>query len=116
MNPSWEDTPYQTSLAERGAYIEYDMMGMTYVYPPAKVSPDDGCSLRGIRALIDAGFLERVLISGDVFLKSMLRRYGGLGYTFVLHTLRPLYHAAGITQTQLDTVFANNPKRLLAFL
>jgi phosphotriesterase-related protein len=116
MNPSWEDSAYQISLAERGAYIEYDMMGMTYVYPPAKAAPDDQSALRGIKALIEAGFLERTLMSQDVFLKSMLTRYGGLGYTHVLGTLRPLYRAFGILQEHLDTMLIDNPKRVLAFL
>lgn len=116
MNPSWEDTDYQCSLAQRGAYIEYDMMGMTYVYPPAKASPDDTSSLRGICALVHAGYLSRVLLSQDVFLKSMLQRYGGLGYTHLLDTLQPQYRAADINQQHLKVMLCENPQRVLAFL
>lgn len=116
MNPSWEDTGYQCSLAERGAYIEYDMMGMTYVYPVGKASPDDTSALRGIRALIDAGHLSRVLLSQDVFLKSMFRRYGGLGYTHVLDTLRPQYRKMGISSEHLKVMLSDNAKQVLAFL
>src|ERR1700712_5439288 len=32
MNPSHSDLPYQKSLAERGAFLEYDMIGMDYYY------------------------------------------------------------------------------------
>jgi len=32
MNPSGIDLDYQASLAERGAYLEYDMIGMDYYY------------------------------------------------------------------------------------
>lgn len=116
MNPSWHDAEYQRSLAERGAYIEYDMLGMTYVYPLAKASPDDASSLKGIRALIDAGHLERVLISQDVFLKSMLKKYGGLGYTHVLDTLVPQFEASGITVEHRHIMLVENPMRVLAFL
>lgn len=115
MNPSWNDPGYQASLAERGAYLEYDMMGMTFVYPPAKASPDDASALEGIRALIEAGFLERVLMSQDVFLKAMLKRYGGLGYTHLLDTLRPQYPHAGIGEAQLRAILVDNPRRALAF-
>ncbi|TIP61800.1 MAG: phosphotriesterase-related protein, partial [Mesorhizobium sp.] len=30
MNPSHNDLDYQTSLARRGAFLEYDMIGMDY--------------------------------------------------------------------------------------
>ena len=32
MNPSHDDLAYQTSLADRGAFLEYDMIGMDYYY------------------------------------------------------------------------------------
>ena len=32
MNPSLHDPTYQRSLADRGAFIEYDMIGMDYFY------------------------------------------------------------------------------------
>lgn len=116
MNPSCEDSAYQISLAERGAYVEYDMMGMTYVYPPAKVCPDDIRALRGVAELITAGHEKRILLSQDVFLKSMLKRYGGLGYTHLFENLPPLYVQAGITQEHLTTIFISNPARVLAYL
>lgn len=116
MNPSWEDTSYQASLAARGAYIEYDMMGMTYVYPPAKASPDDASSLKGVKALIEAGLVERLLMSQDVFLKSMLKQFGGLGYTHLLTTLRPQYPTANITSEHLQVILVENPERVLTFL
>jgi phosphotriesterase-related protein len=32
MNPSLHDHKYQRSLADRGAFLEYDMIGMDYFY------------------------------------------------------------------------------------
>lgn len=116
MNPSWEDRAYQHGLASRGAYIEYDMMGMTYVYPPGKAAPDDVSALKGIAALFAAGHGERVLMSQDVFLKSMLRRYGGLGYTHVFDDLAPLYADAGLGAEELGLVLVENPARVLCYL
>jgi phosphotriesterase-related protein len=115
MNPSCNDFDYQQSLAARGAYIEYDMMGMTAFYPPNKVCPDDLSALQGIAALIEAGYGERVLMSQDVFLKMMFRRYGGLGYTHVFENLPPLYREVGINDTDLTTIFVENPCRVVAF-
>lgn len=114
MNPSCDDARYQASLAERGAFIEYDMMGMTYVYPVGRACPDDERSLRGIKRLMDAGFGDRVLISQDVFLKSMLRRYGGLGYTHVLDTLAPVAKAVGIDAGDLHGFLTRNAHAAIA--
>lgn len=114
MNPSCEDLAYQASLAERGAFIEYDMMGMTYVYSGGRVCPDDERALRGIRALVQAGYGSRVLLSQDVFLKAMLRRHGGLGYTHVLETLVPIADRAGIDEATLMGFLTVNAQTAIA--
>lgn len=108
MNPSCEDLTYQASLADRGAFIEYDMLGMTYVYPVGRACPDDQRALRGVRKLLDAGYGERILISQDVFLRSMLRRFGGLGYTHILTGMRSVAHAAGIEDDDLHRFLTTN--------
>ena len=73
MNPSGDDLDYQTSLARRGAFMEYDMIGMDYLYADQQVQcPSDEDNARAIERLIDAGFLDHILLSQDVFLKMML--------------------------------------------
>jgi len=116
MNPSWADVEYQASLAERGAYLEYDMMGMDYFYPPDKACPDDLSTLGAIKNLIETGFLDKLLLSQDVFLKMMFKLYGGLGYTHVFTNLGPYYQQLGITSQHLNTIFVENPARALGFL
>jgi hypothetical protein len=37
MNPSFDDPGYQTACAERGAFVEYDMIGMDYFYADQQV-------------------------------------------------------------------------------
>jgi phosphotriesterase-related protein len=115
MNPSCDDLEYQRAVAERGAYVEYDMLGMDYLYPPDRQCPSDHESLRGMRRLIDAGYIERVLLSQDVFLKMMLTRHGGYGYAHVLRNIVPALRRSGIRQQQLDTLLIDNPRRLLTF-
>ena len=42
MNPSFADLDYQTACAARGAFIEYDMIGMDYFYADQQVQcPSD---------------------------------------------------------------------------
>ena len=64
MNPSGEDFAYQTALAERGAWLEYDMIGMDFFYADQQAqSPSDEENARAIGRLRDAGLLGNVLIS-----------------------------------------------------
>ena len=91
MNPSFNDFEYQASLAERGAYLEYDMIGMDYFYAQAgnAQSPSDEENAKAIKELINAGYINKILLSQDVFLKMMLTRFGGFGYAHILRHFVP---------------------------
>lgn len=116
MNPSWFDRAYQTGLADRGAYLEYDMLGINHFYPPHKASPDEMPALQAIANLIEQGYLSRLLISQDVYLKMMFSKYGGYGYAHILGNLKPYFGLVGISDDALKVMLNDNPKRLLAFL
>ena len=47
MNPSLHDLDYQAALARRGAFLEYDMIGMDYYYADQQAQSP---SRRGERA------------------------------------------------------------------
>ncbi len=113
MNPSLGDFEYQASLAKRGAYLEYDMIGMNYYYPEIDgQSPSDEENARAIKRLIDAGFIEKLLLSQDVFLKMMLTRYGGLGYGHILNHFVPRLKRLGINDRQIYTLLVKNPQSI----
>ena len=60
MNPSFDDLAYQTACAKRGAFVEYDMIGMDYFYADQQVQcPSDEETARAIRGLVDAGLRRR---------------------------------------------------------
>jgi phosphotriesterase-related protein len=113
MNPSHDDVAYQTSLAERGAFIEYDMIGMDYWYADQGVQcPSDEENARAIRRLVDLGHRDRVLLSQDVFLKMMLTRYGGFGYAYVLRHFVPRLERHGVGADAIRTMLVDNPRRV----
>lgn len=117
MNPSWADEPYQASLAERGAYIAFDMLGNNHVYPhPEGASPDELAAIKAIAQHLRHGRGTRVLLSQDVYLKMMFKRYGGYGYGHILTNLTSLFDAAGIGAGDLELMLAHNPARVLSFL
>jgi phosphotriesterase-related protein len=113
MNPSFEDVEYQTSLAERGAYLEYDMIGMDYYYANEhSQSPSDEDNARAIKNLIALGFVDKLLLSQDVFLKMMLTCYGGNGYAYILRHFVPRLRRHGVTTEAIDTMLIHNPAKV----
>ncbi len=113
MNPSCKDFAYQKSLAARGAFIEYDMIGMDYFYADQGVQcPDDEANAAGIMRLIEAGHADRVLLSQDVFLKMMLTRHGGNGYAYVVRHFLPRLVRHGLDPAAAQALMIDNPRRV----
>ena len=113
MNPSFDDKPYQHSLARRGAMLEYDMIGMDFFYADQQAQcPSDEDNARAIRGLIDDGWTDRVLMSQDVFLKMMLTRFGGFGYAYILRHFVPRLRRHGVTDAQVHRMLVDNPRHI----
>ncbi len=113
MNPSGHDAAYQDALARRGAFLEYDMIGMDYWYADQGVQcPSDEENARAIVRLAEAGHLDRVLLSQDVFLKMMLTRHGGFGYAYVQRHFLPRLRRVGFSEADLNTLMLQNPRRV----
>lgn len=97
----------ELELLEQGVYVQFDHVGFNELQP-------DEQRARNARAVVDAGFVERLLLSQDVCFPQHLRWYGGYGYGYLLTTFVPMLHAAGVTQPQIDTILVANPARLLS--
>ncbi|MCF1450548.1 phosphotriesterase-related protein [Agrobacterium vitis] len=111
MNPSHDDLTYQDELASRGAFIEYDMIGMDFFYADQQVQcPSDEDAARAIVKLVEMGHLDRILLSHDVFLKMMLSRYGGNGYAYILRHFLPRLQRHGLGADALTTLMRGNPR------
>jgi phosphotriesterase-related protein len=115
MNPSGEDFAYQERLARRGAWLEYDMIGMDYYYADqAAQSPSDEENARALRRLRHEGLLGSVLVSQDVFIKIQLVRYGGTGYAHILDHFVPRLRRHGFSDGEISTLLVDNPRRVFA--
>ena len=113
MNPSGADPAYQRRLMDRGAWVQYDMVGAEVFYADQGVQcTSDEEDARHITALVEAGYGERLLVSSDVFLKSLLRRYGGPGYGHVLQYFVPRLRRQGLTDDAVEQLLVRNPRSL----
>jgi phosphotriesterase-related protein len=113
MGPSWRDYDYQAGLAQRGAYLEYDMISMDYYYADQNAQcPSDEENAAAIQNLIKSGYVERILISQDVFLKMMLTSYGGFGYGYILRHFVPRLRRLGVTEREIKQLLEHNPRRV----
>ncbi|MFD0854183.1 phosphotriesterase-related protein, partial [Actinomadura adrarensis] len=112
MDPSGGDPGYQNSVADRGVWLEFDMVGMPFLYPGEGQSPAPHETARAVTGLIQRGHAGRLLLSHDVFLKGMLTRFGGNGFRYV-----PTLFVQRLTELGTDPRVAHdllhrNPTRL----
>ncbi|MXV60533.1 phosphotriesterase-related protein [Natronorubrum sp. JWXQ-INN-674] len=112
----YADLEYQKRVAGRGAFLEYDLFGRhAYLEAIEDGYPSDTWRVESIRELIDAGYLEQLLLSQDVATKTSRVSYGGDGYAHILETIVPMMRHRGISEEEISTVLEANPKRLLTF-
>ena len=113
--PVHDDTPTRRACAARGAFIEYDMIGMDFFYADQQVQcPSDEEAARAIVRLVEAGYLRPDPLSHDVFLKMMLTRYGGNGYAYVLRHFLPRLRRHGAARDAILNAMMRrqSPQRL----
>jgi phosphotriesterase-related protein len=118
MSAWHEDLDYQRRLAERGAYVEYDIFGQkSHLYKPAHEDawPSDVQRVERLAELIADGHADRLLVSGDVFLKTHRLAYGGFGYRHVLDNVVPIFDGVGVDPAVVERILSENPARALAF-
>ena len=112
-NPSGDDHEYQTRLLHRGVYLQYDMIGMQVFYADQQAScTSDEDDARNIARLVRDGFGEKVLMSQDIFLKTLLRSYGGPGYGHMVEFFLPRLARHGVPLEQGISMMTVNPRQL----
>ncbi|MFG2226992.1 phosphotriesterase [Streptomyces sp. NPDC048644] len=113
MDPSSDDPGYQRSVAERGVYLEFDMVGMDITFPKEGTSPDPSVTAGAVTRLIEQGHAGQLVLSHDVFLKQMWTQHGGNGFAYAPTVFREMLAARGTGPAVLDALLRDNPARLL---
>jgi phosphotriesterase-related protein len=110
------------SLAARGSYVQFDTVGKEYSFPAlADYSgtfwfPSDRVRAKALKALVDRGIGDRLLLSQDVCSKVDLLRFGGFGYGHVLRTFSDDLEEAGVSRKDVQRMLVDNPRRIFARL
>jgi phosphotriesterase-related protein len=93
-------------IAKRGAYVGFDRVTGGLV-------PDDK-KVAMILAFLEAGYLDRLLLSSDYNFTA--RSDARPGYGITLTVFAPKLRKAGVTDEMLRTITIDNPRRFLAFV
>ncbi len=120
------DMDLMLEMLGHGVYIQFDLLGRVAV--PLRYAPD-GDDLRSfmtsagaaavadaIPRLIDAGYIDRLLLSQDACTKMQMKPYGGTGFSFISERFLPELRSRGISEDHIQTMMVENPKRVLTFV
>jgi len=69
-----------------------------------------------VKAVIDAGYEDQVLLSSDLGRVPDLKSNWGAGYSTVLTVFVPKLRYAGVKEETLHKIVVDNPRRFLAFV
>jgi phosphotriesterase-related protein len=110
-----DDHDYQKSLADRGAYVGFDRFGLEMMI-------SDAIRIKNLKALVDCGHKDRVMVSHDT-VNCWLGGYNGgdpadlqktlpnWRMTHLFENIFPELKRMGMTQEDLDHIVIENPRR-----
>jgi phosphotriesterase-related protein len=109
-----DDSAYQISLAQRGAFVGLDRFGLEMILP-------DELRIKNLMELVRAGHRDQVLVSQD-HVVCMLGRAGldlpiiapHWSLTTIFKRILPRLIELGLSQDDVETILVQNPMRLFA--
>lgn len=102
------DLEYYVPMLERGAYVEFDLIGWVDEWPGC---PTDEIRARRLASLVRLGYQDQLLVATDTCRLSQLRANGGRGYDFFWSDFLPRLRREGVGQDALDAILIRNPGR-----
>lgn len=104
---------YVKRLLDRGVYVEFDNFGKEFFVSLERRFAYDLERIKLLKELIDDGYQKQILVSNDICLKSMLRKYGGLGYSHILNDVRLMAVESGINEEVYTSLLCENVKKFM---
>lgn len=107
MDSRLDDVDYLISVLRTGAWVSFDR------FHNLGRAPDEDRA-RALFRLADAGYLDQLLVSGDISRKSTHTGYGGSpGFEHLLDRVPLILMDAGFDAPSVRRLFINNPSRAL---
>ncbi|MBQ5777720.1 MAG: hypothetical protein IIV97_02750 [Oscillospiraceae bacterium] len=104
---------YIRKLLARGVYVEFDNFGKEFYVSEERRFAYDLERVRLLKTLIDEGYGDKILVCNDICLKTMWKRFGGVGYAHILRTVKDMALENGITEKQYMSLLTENVKNFL---
>ncbi|KGM09087.1 phosphotriesterase family protein [Cellulomonas bogoriensis] len=110
---------FALQAAARGVRVELDTFGMEQwavsarrgeEYPRRALDQDRYVMLA---RLLDAGFVDQVLLSHDLCMKPQFLEHGGWGMTHLTLNVEPRLRALGVSEDEIAAMRVVNPRRML---
>jgi len=102
------DFDIHLELCKHGCYMEYDTIGRPKYH-------DDVAEIAIIQQMLDAGYVNNILLGLDTTNKR-LKAYGGdIGLDYIVKTFMPAMEASGIGRDTINAFMVDNPAQAFAF-
>jgi phosphotriesterase-related protein len=102
----WED---HLAVVKSGCRIGYDCISKEHYEPEAK-------RIEFAKRLVDEGYGDQLVLSGDIARKSYLTSYGGgPGFTYIMWRFVPWLWQEGVSREATDKMLVDNPAKLFAW-
>lgn len=109
----WLRPDYIRRLLDKGVYVEFDNFGKEFYLTKKRRFAYDLERIVLLSELIKEGYGEKVLVSNDICLKSMLVEYGGNGYAHILRTIKKMAEEHNIPAKAYEKILTENVANFL---
>ena len=107
------DVDRDRKLAKDGSYIAFDHIGWEDGSAAGAISDDQRIEL--IKAMVDDGFTDRVILSSSAIGYGLGAPTTAHGFSHLLESFVPQMKKAGVADGDIHTMLVDNPGRLLSF-
>jgi phosphotriesterase-related protein len=109
------DLPLARRVLARGVTIEFDWLGAIGSPGGFLGASDDIKVAQGLAQLVKEGYADRIVLAHDVCNKTQLKKFGGLGYTYIDEYFLPALKKLGVSDADIHKMMVVNPARQLRF-
>jgi predicted metal-dependent phosphotriesterase family hydrolase len=113
QDPGWAT---HKTIAKRGAYIGFDSFGAPLDLASVKHEVTSAEKVRMVLQLLEAGYEDQILFSGDLFKDKDLKANYGAGFSAPLTMFFPKLRYAGVSESVIRKMAVDNPRRFFAFV